>query len=701
MEEIFNATGFYTYAAAAVAYLGLAIFLLSVHGESKARRNLACVLLVSVIWALTHCYAYWQGGRAFVFLSLVEYLRNSAWIFLFLYMLSALALAQQAVKFSRLAAIVFSVFFGLLLIVELVHLGYAFGYVEMTLGVTFFQYEKLIQAILVVLMVENLYRSTLPENRWSIRYLCLAVVALYVYDFLLYADNILFTAIGPVLYEARGLINLLLIPLIGVSALRMTDKTPKFQISRKLAFHTITLIGSGAYLIGMSAAGYFLREYGGRWGNLLQATVLVLAALGLVVILASGKFRAWLRVVMSKHLFRYKYDYREEWLRFIRTISSSDHHYGLRERTIQAVADIMDSPGGALWLKERPDSFVLSAKWNMHPRQDNELPVSAPFIEFMEREEWIVDLEEVDDGKISGTNCPIPDCILTEPGVWLVLPLIHHDRMVGFMVLQEPRVARDLNWESKDLLKIVGRQVASYLAEQIAEKALAEAREFEGFNKRFAFVIHDIKNLASQLSLLVKNAEKHADNPEFQRDMLLTVQDSARKMNDLLSRITVVQEPSKEKRREVHDLVITLEALLHRYRQSGTEIRFENGYDEMKVLGDPESLETIFMHLIQNGIDACDEQRCEVQVSLSAEEDYAIIRVKDNGKGMDEAFIRDELFRPFRSTKEKGYGIGAYESREMIRRMGGRLDVKSTPGKGTVMTVYLKKADELELNEGR
>ncbi|WP_321392624.1 XrtA/PEP-CTERM system histidine kinase PrsK [Emcibacter sp.] len=698
MEGVLGDIGFYTYALATGAFLLLAAVLLTTSRSklSSTQKWLVLVLLINVVWAFVHTLAYLPGNNAGLFLTLVEFLRNSSWIFLLVHLMFNIWCAQGNEQLARKIGRFYGIGFGLLLTLELLIVGGNAGWSAFVIPPKVSLYENLFISILVLLLVENVYRSTAEENRWGIRYLCLALGTLYIFDFLLYADNILFTSIGPKLYDARGLINFLVVPLIGISASRNPDWSLKVQISRKAAFHTITLIGSGAYLIGMSAAGYYLQNHGGKWGNLLQATFIVVASLALVAALSSGRFRSQVKVLLSKHLFRYKYDYRDEWLRFIGTISDTKHHYGLRERTIQAVADIMDSPGGGLWLREKPDAYVMAAKWNYHPKMEGELDTHDEFIRFIEQQEWVVNLDEVEDGNIKGANCPIPNWLLESPELWLVVPLLHHDRTVGFIILMRPRGSKDLNWESLDLLKIVGRQVGSYLAEQIAEQALAEAREFEAFNRKFAFVVHDIKNLASQLSLIVRNAEKHANNPEFQQDMLLTVRDSAEKMNNLLSRINVVQEPSREKDGGTSDLVVFLETVTVGYAKRGTEIDFRKDADCLMVNADLESLDTVFMHLVQNAIDACDPGDLNIRIKLSSEDDYAIVKLSDNGCGMSEQFIRDELFRPFRSTKEKGYGIGAYESREIIKRMGGRLSVKSATDEGTTMTVYLKLASQNE-----
>ena len=436
--------------------------------------------------------------------------------------------------------------------------------------------------------------------------------------------------------------------------------------------------------------GYYIQNFGGEWGKILQVSFLFAAFIGFVVIIYSGKIRSTIIVLLNKYFFMYKFDYREEWLRFIQTMTASEDHYNLSERAIKSVAEIMDSRGGALWYREQPDSYSQIAKWNFKHDIDDDLPVSHCFSHYLQENHWIVDLNDVEGTKIADGDCDIPDWLLSEPQLWLVIPLIHDNEMTGFIVLYQPRAVRELNWETLDILKTVSLQIASYLAEQETLKALAVASEFEAFNRKFAFVIHDIKNMASQLSLLQRNADKHGENPEFQKDMKLTVKNTVDKMNDLLSRINIVQEPSKTKtvsRINIHDIT---NASCRNFKSSGQNVIFEGKDHELIALSNQQDLETVLMHIIQNAVDAGGKQDL-VEVTLDQDPNYAIIKIKDTGEGMDREFVRNELFRPFRSLKEGGYGIGAYESRQLIHNMGGRMEVKSKPGSGTLVTVYLKK----------
>jgi len=700
MEKEFGDIGFITFVLSGLSYMGLAFYLLFNKEYRHENLWLGVAVIISAIWSYAFAASFlWPETIAF-FLPFLESLRGVAWVVFCSILLSRIWTMQGNRDLGKKLLIYLFFFLAGTLVLSLLEVGFALEYIGFRLPVTYQIYSNLIVCIVIFLLVENLHRNSAVEGRWGIKLLLLGLAALYIYDFLLFADILLFKAIGETLYGARGVANLIIVPILALSISRNPTWKLNVQLSRKVAFHTVTLIGTGAYLIGMSTAGYFIQSYSGKWGNIVLATFIVIALLGFVVLITSGKVRALIQVFLTKHFFQYKYDYRDEWLKFINTISATGEHYNLRERVIKTLADVMDSPGGALWICERPDVYQLEAQWNFHHMVEQELSSDDQFIKFLGQQEWVVDLNnDIDGGKIQKHNVTAPGWLLDNKQFWLVLPLLHLGKLVGFVVLLQPRAKNTLNWESTDLLKTIGRQLASYLAEQISQMALAESREFESFNRKFAFVVHDIKNLTSQLSLLVKNAEKHAENPEFQKDMVLTVQDSVAKMNNLLSRITVVQEPAHKKLDESLNISRIMAEITAKYKTQGLDITLIGEKSDAEIFADEETIETIFMHLIENSREACDENKAKIVIELSRESKFSIIKVRDNGQGMEPDFIKNELFRPFRSTKKNGYGIGAYESREMIKRLGGKLDVKSKKDMGTTMKIYLRLADTSQMHK--
>jgi putative PEP-CTERM system histidine kinase len=301
----------------------------------------------------------------------------------------------------------------------------------------------------------------------------------------------------------------------------------------------------------------------------------------------------------------------------------------------------------------------------------------------------VVELDEVRAGSDRfGEQAAVPAWIRQDFDAWALVPLLHFDRLVGVVILARPPVARRLDWEDFDLLKVAGRQLASYLAEQAGHRALVEAARFDEFNRRIAFVMHDIKNLASQLSLLSHNARRHVDNPEFRKDMLVTLSKSAEKLNALLARLGRYGAPPSTVRREI-DIAELCRGVASRF--AGLHRVELIRADRCDVLADPEALEQALVHLVQNAIDASSPEM-PVYLDVSGDGLQGRIEVVDAGQGMTPQFVRESLFKPFVSSKDGGFGIGAFEARELVRGMGGRLDVESREGLGTRFTILLPLA---------
>jgi len=644
--------------------------------------------VLTLIWAaLTAMAGYDTVWLSYV--SIAETLRTAGWIAFLVSLLSKLWRLSERTSYAFiLSLVVWFVFAGLIIMDLAGQLGLVRDF-DAAAGslVPLFIMGRLVSAVGGLALVENLYRNTPQNNRWGILMLCLGLGGMFAYDIVLYAQGLLFRSLDQDLYNARGVVNALIVPLIGIAAARNPSWKIDVYLSRRIVFHTLSLMATGLYLMLMAGAGYYLREFGGEWGNLLLASFLFAAFIGLVVILSSGQMRARARVFMAKHFFDYKYEYRDEWLRFIRTVSGAGvDNEGLETRVIRAVCDILDAPGGVLWLRGEDGVYAPAQRWNYGSSIAGREAEDGDFIRFMADRRWIINLHDMRNDAPDYDGMPAPSWAADNPRTWLALPLFHNDRLIGFVEVEEARAPRPLNWEDFDLLKTVGRQVASYLAEKQSQEALANAAQFDAFNRRFAFIIHDLKNLVSQLSLIARNAEKHADNPEFQRDMLLTLTASVDKMNAMLAKLNRTSEVPRSD--EAVDVGQVLNEVARAKQAHHANLTIACDLDGCRVRGDRDKLEQVFAHLIQNAIDACDAGQ-EVRVAGRRDADTLVVDIEDRGCGMSEEFVRKDLFKPFTSTKDSGFGIGAYEARSFIVAMGGRMDVVSRLEEGTRIRVTL------------
>ncbi|MHB1084756.1 MAG: XrtA/PEP-CTERM system histidine kinase PrsK [Thiobacillus sp.] len=532
--------------------------------------------------------------------------------------------------------------------------------------------------VMGLVLVEQVYRSTRPEDRWAIKFLCLGLGGLFIYDFYLYANAALFNAMDAQVWASRGYVAALVTPLIAVSAARNPEWAAPVGLSRSMAFHTASLLGAGIYLLLMAGAGYYLRLFGGEWGDVVQTVFIFATAMLLVLLMFSGTLRARLRVFLSKHFFSYRYDYREQWLNFTRTLTEGQPGEQMCERAVEALGRLIECPGGALWMREGAAGYQRASHWNWSGIEGAE-PSDSPFIEWLASKQWVLDLDEMKTRRDLYGDLDAPTWIQNAEDAWLVVPLMLHDELLGFVVLKHSLGSVNFNWEVSDLLKVAARQAAAHLAQMRASNQLIVARQFESFNRTTTFIIHDLKNLVAQLSLLLTNAEKHKHNPEFQADMLDTVESAVTRMNKVLAQLRRGSD-------EVHTQSVALAEILNEAAASKQAFKLRPQLDlppaSLHVRAERERLTRAIGHLLQNALEATPPSG-HVTLRAFEESGQAIIEIIDTGSGMGEEFIRTRLFQPFDSTKGAGMGIGAYECRETLRALGGSIAVDSTPGSGT------------------
>ena len=550
--------------------------------------------------------------------------------------------------------------------------------------------SQLAWAVLGLLLVEQVFRNQVEQSRWGAKPLCLGLGCLFLFDVYLFSQALMFGGFDADALSARALVHAVTLPLLLVASRRDAQWLARVQVSKTAAFYSASLLLIGVYLLFIAGAGYYVRFFGGSWGGALQVALLFIALVVLTVLVLSGALRARLRVFLGKNFFSYRYDYRLEWLRFTAMLSSRSTPQEVGGLVVRGLADMVESPAGSLWFKALgDDQYVQSALWNMPPMAGGE-PTDSAFCRFMREREWIIDLDAARaDAGLPAEAAAVPGWLAGLSTAWLVVPLLVADEMLGFVVLAKPRTQVELDWEVRDLLKTAARQAAGYLAQMHATEALLEARKFDAFNRMSAFVVHDLKNIITQLSLMLKNAERHRDNPEFQQDMLITVESSLDKMRQMMLQLREGERPAGAA--SGVELAPMLQRIAGAARQRGRQLAVEIT-DRVATRGHEQRLERVIGHVVQNALDATPAPG-RVWVKLQQVAGRAMVEVGDTGVGMSPEFIQTRLFRPFNSTKSSGMGIGSYESFQYVKELGGTIEVKSELGQGSAVTLLLPLFD--------
>lgn len=686
---ITNMIGVGSYAACAVAFVLLTLFIGFRPPVERSRRRerwaLAGACIANVLWA-TVTSLQMTGVGPVAEVAFTESLRDGAWLWLLAGLLGASTPDRWTVGLQCLAR----GFPAVWLIWIVARWGGAILTGTPPPGLDFaWVVGGLCSALLGLALVEQIYRNLQPSRRWAVKYFGLGLGLIFAYDLYLYSYTLLMHAVDQPVWTARGAVDALAAPLIAVAVSRKPLWSADVFVSRRAAFHTATLTGVGFYLVAMAAGGYVLQWLGGSWGDFAAILFFAGASVLLVVVLFSGQARSRARVFLNKHFFDYKYDYRDEWLRLTRHLYSPRLYADPYERSVVALADIVESPGGALWMRRGGHVFEMVVTLNFHPPEAG-LPADAPLVAFLEARQWIVDLAEHAEFPALYDDLVLPAWLARTAQAWLVVPISRDGELSGIAVLARSRAPMALNWEDHDLLKAVGQQVGGFLAHHEASRALAEARQFEAYNRVTTFLMHDLKNIMAQQSLLVKNAERHKDNPAFVADMIDTVSHSVERMGRLLEQLRRGAVPSEETGRI--DAVDIVRRVLQRAGEHRPVPRLVVEQSPALVRADADTFMMVVSHILRNAQEACDGDG-GVSVRVAAREQRIMIEVVDDGCGMDGAFVRERLFEPFFTTKSsRGMGIGAYQARAFARAAGGDVEVDSEPGRGTCFRLWLPRA---------
>ena len=691
----------WSYGLAALGYLAFAVRLLQLRYLRRpldpSRAWLFTAMFFTAVWA----GMIWMGqsfrqSNLYLASELADVVRYAAWALFLLVLLrddGGQKLPKGLAWLGQLAGL-------LVLYVVVARLFFLFQVDLLGDPKRLVLYGAMALPVLTLVLIEQLFANVTDDSRWNVKPLCLGLAGAALFDLYLFSQAVLFNRLDEDAMRIRGAVHALMLPLLVLASMRRANWLTKIQLSRKAAFHSATLVIAGLYLLFVSGVGYYVRYFGGEWGSSLQIGLFFAATLTLIVLALSGSVRAKLRVFLGKHFFRYRYDYREEWLRFTRTLSSQNltasgepsgalqgQQAGqqMGQKVVRGLADLLESPGGGLWLRGRGEpAFTQIAFWNLG-RTDIKEEADSPLCQFMMTSGWVVNLEEFRASPRRYGGMTIPPWLSAIEQAWLIVPLVVGEEMIGFVVLARARTRVDVNWEVNDLLKTAGRQAASFLAQMQATEALLEVRKFDAFNRMSAFVVHDLKNIVTQLSLMMKNAQKHSQNPEFQRDMLMTVENSLDRMRQLMLQLREgATPPGTNVGVDLVEIVRRIEKIA---QSRGRHLEFELE-DYVGTRGQAERLERIIGHVVQNAFDATPNSG-QVKLTLSRRASQACIEVTDTGVGMTREFIRTRLFKPFQTTKQAGMGIGAYESFQYVQELGGKIEVDSELNRGTRVTMLL------------
>ncbi|MGR5133844.1 XrtA/PEP-CTERM system histidine kinase PrsK [Vibrio alfacsensis] len=662
------------YALSAAAYFFAFLLLIFTQGRTKQRTMLTIACLLSMVWSFGFAFQTYYAFTLPQWLAL-EALRNALWIGILFYILEPKTTLLATITGSKARLLT------TILVV-------AFLSSELLLGPSSKWYEILIllhlsQSILVLFLVEQLYRRTEQRHRWKIKPLCLGLAIIYTYDLAFFSDALLTHRVDINLLYGRGWVSLIAVPLILLTARRIQQWSIRIYVSRDVVFHSTLLIVSGLYLITMAMTGYLIKYLGYSWSNIAQYIFLTLSCTILASLFLSESLRRQLKVFLVKHFYENKYDYRDEWMKFSTTLEKEDESpYHL------ALASMMKPFGceQGILFEVTNASLIQKANIDLPDLEDN--VDWADLAQHAIERDWIIDIDE-----LRKQSSPIPfnlDKLNSKNinSIKYIVPIAEQGRFQGICALSELKSTKHLDFEDRDLMNVISKQLLFFLSLHISNTKLAENQQFSAFNQMSTFLVHDLKNVLAQLELLAKNAQKHKSNPLFIDDAFITIESATARLNKVVSHLR--KHPSQVTMNEKTDLCkIIVQACQERMNDVPEPSCDEHFNSPVFINSDKDRIKNVFLHLIQNSQDATDSDGW-VKVSRVDKDGYFGVCIEDNGIGMSQEFIANRLFKPFDTTKgNAGMGIGAYDAKKLIEQLNGYIDVFSIEGVGSRFEVYI------------
>ena len=531
--------------------------------------------------------------------------------------------------------------------------------------------------VIALVNLEATLANASPEALWKVKFDVIGLGTILAVMVFYYSQALLYRTLNMNFMLLRSCLFILAAAMMGYSHLFRRGNV-RIQISRQTAYKSVVLLAVGGYLVMVGILGEGMKYFGLHFPRTVSITFAFLGGIAVLVLFLSERVRREVKVVLHKNFYQNKYDYRTEWLRFTEQLSTSGSGEQLLQRILSAYCEIFGISGAAMFLKDdNQGGYCMAAVCEMEPFHEVIAPDNS-LIRFMKERAWVINVKD-DNHEIMAAN----ESFFSANAISMVIPLFAGECVEGFIVLGKVIKPDEVFiYEDNDLMKTIARQASLAILHQRLSEQITQAREVEAIGKVATFVVHDLKNLASNISLIVENAARHIHNPDFQQDMLVSLGNTAHKMQSLISRLKNLGERELFNLQTVDllDLVKRIGTML-----GGTGIVISGAHVPCRI--DEGEIQKVVMNLLINGIEASGaEEQLQVEVGRSV---MPFIRITDRGCGMSPHFMRTELFKPFSTTKQQRLGIGLYQCRQIVEAHNGRIEVSSVEGKGSVFTVWL------------
>jgi putative PEP-CTERM system histidine kinase len=539
-------------------------------------------------------------------------------------------------------------------------------------------------SVLVLTNLERTLRASTGSMRWFIKYVVLGVGGLFAARVYTSSQALLFRFLDANLHVVESSALLVAAGLIAVSLVRARLRDADVYVSQSVLYGSVTGLLVGVYLIAVGVLARLVALFGGVQSLPAVTFFVFLALIALAGLLLSDRLRQRVRGYVGRNFRRPHYDYRKEWVAFTRATSTLLDMKALGAAVAARVSETLRVPSVTVWLLEQGDGVSHVALGGSTVYSESEAAQwakgeGARLAALLRESPGPLDLHELPGPGMEG------HARAADTRYAVALAAAGED--LGFMVLGGRPDGEALSDEDRELLKTFAGQAAGNILGLRLSERLLKTKEMEAFQSLSAFFVHDLKNLASKLSLTLQNLPAHYDDPEFRRDLLATMQRSVAKIDQMCTRLSPLSR-TLELQRAPGDLSQVVESALSGLNGNLRAEVVQELAATVPVAMDPEQIQKVVLNLVLNANDAVREGG-RIRVSTGRSDRWAYVSVSDDGCGMSRDFMAHSLFKPFRTTKGQGLGIGLFHSKTIVEAHRGRIEVESEEGRGTTFRVLL------------
>jgi putative PEP-CTERM system histidine kinase len=671
------------YGLTAIGYLGLLFLLLFVRKSGLAKKLLIAATFFTFGWSVIQIESlgFIKSSSQF---ALIDSMRLWIWM-LFL----AACLQNQFSSFWQLISRPLTIALlvvpsAAIAVTSVVNDASNYGHLILTL-----------LTIQMLVILEQVYRQS-GQHKWEYKPLVIYLASLTTFDFFTYANAAMVAQINMNFFAARGFIFLAMLPFLVLAIRRIQHWGIDIFVSREVVMHSTLLMLSGAYLVVMALLGYLVQFMGGNWSAPIQLVLFLVAVVLLLSLFLSNEFRTKLKVFITKNFYANQFDYRVEWLTLTQTLSLEEKSLPEVYKTALKgwVQGIKYDRGVLLKLNNKRFTTIaelVDDGTELPKVADSILPTLATFLS---KKNWIIDVDEMRIKPDLYVELPNRNDLIKSFDYQFIVPIYQQQALWGLVFLQANNaVKRTLNWELRDYLQAVTEQTANFIFQAESSQALTENAQFAAFSRMSAFVVHDLKNVLAQINLLLANAKQHKDNPEFIDDTFETLEHTKARMDKMLKQL-MDKSVDKSDIIEQLDMRQLLADVIEKKCSLLKPIPVFHAETAVMVVVNADKFANVIYHLISNAQQATKEDGT-VDVKLYYNEEFVIIDIVDDGIGMSQSFIDEELFKPFVTTKgNAGMGVGAYDAKTYLESIGGSINVTSQINHGSKFQISIPNTAE-------